>query len=145
MFSIREAEVSDSGNLQQAAPYILVLDDDAAIREVLSEVLEEEGYQVKSAANGREGLQILRANDGSAGLILLDLMMPIMNGWDFRALQLQDPALATIPVVVLSADRDIRLKAASISAHDYLAKPVDLNVLVEAVRRHYPNSGEQTP
>ncbi|NJN19708.1 MAG: response regulator [Oscillochloris sp.] len=124
---------------------MLVLDDDAAIREVLSEVLEEEGYQVKSAANGREGLQILRANDGSAGLILLDLMMPIMNGWDFRALQLQDPALATIPVVVLSADRDIRLKAASISAHDYLAKPVDLNVLVEAVRRHYPNSGEQTP
>ncbi|NTU79074.1 MAG: response regulator [Chloroflexales bacterium] len=118
--------------------YILVVDDDAAIREALTSVLEEEGYQVQSAANGREALEILRAGGDLPSLILLDLMMPVMSGWDFRAAQQADPSLAHIPVIVLSADRSVQVKAVAVQAEGYLPKPVDIMVLLETVGRHSP-------
>ncbi len=122
---------------ERAGPgYILVVDDDAAIREALAEVLEDEGYQVRSAANGREALQVLRASAAAPAVILLDLMMPVMSGWDFRVAQQQDAALAGIPVVVLSADRDVAAKAAAVRAQGYLPKPVSLDSLLDAVSRY---------
>jgi CheY-like chemotaxis protein len=117
--------------------YILVVDDDAAIREALAAALEDEGYSVRSAANGREALKLLRATAAAPALILLDLMMPVMSGWDFRAAQQQDRALARIPVVVLSADRDVQAKAASVRAQAYLPKPVNLDSLLATVSRFY--------
>ena len=81
---------------------ILIVEDDSDLREALSEVLRDEGYSVESAADGREALDRLR-RDLRPSLILLDLTMPVMNGWQFRAEQRRDPALSEIPVVVLSA------------------------------------------
>lgn len=113
--------------------YVLVVDDDDAVREALEAVLEDAGYTVRSAANGRDALQLLRATDWPPAVILLDLMMPVMSGWEFRAEQQRDPALAPIPVVVLSADRDVKAKAATVDAGDYLLKPVDIDLLVATV------------
>lgn len=116
-------------------PMILVVEDDSAIREVLTDVLEGEGYEVLNAANGREAIQLLRSSTLPC-LILLDLMMPVMNGWQFRAEQCQDPVLAPVPVVVISADSDLPIKAAEIRANDFIKKPIELNRLLNTIE-HY--------
>ncbi len=115
---------------------VLIVDDDMAIRDVLTEVIAEEGYVVSSASHGGEALDRLRQAAARPQLILLDLMMPVMSGWDFRAEQQRDAELARIPVVVLSADRGVQSKASMVQADGYLAKPVDLDVLLDIVR-HY--------
>jgi CheY-like chemotaxis protein len=114
---------------------VLVIEDDAATRDAVSIALEDEGYSVTGVANGQEALQHLR-RAAPPNLILLDLMMPIMNGWEFRKQQAQDPALRSIPVVVVSADRSDPQKTAALGARDYLIKPVDLEQLLEAVQRY---------
>lgn len=117
-------------------PCILVVEDDFDIRDTLAQILEAEGYIVSGAANGLEALELLRRDGaGAPALILLDLMMPVMNGWQFRAEQLQDPKLASIPVVVISADASVHQKAASIEAAGFLKKPVQLDTLLETVGR----------
>ena len=83
-----------------------VVDDDPDMREALRLVLELRGYSVEEAADGQRALELLRSNPGCC-LILLDLMMPGMNGWQFRKAQQEAPELAAIPVVVLSAMRDV--------------------------------------
>jgi CheY-like chemotaxis protein len=120
---------------KHSCPSILIVEDDLAIREVLTEVLEEEGYQVTGASNGQEAIQFLRSNTRPC-LILLDLMMPVMNGWQFRAEQQQDPSLAPVPVVVISADSDLKTKAASIDAAAYLPKPIQLTHLLNTVEQY---------
>src|SRR5580765_7790969 len=89
---------------------ILLVEDDFDMRDALIPILEYAGHHVVGAANGREALEQLRAGP-KPSLILLDLMMPVMNGTEFRAEQLRDPALASIPVVVVSADPAVRSKA----------------------------------
>jgi CheY-like chemotaxis protein len=113
---------------------ILVVEDDAATRDAVALVLEDEGYAVTGVANGQEALLHLRRTP-PPNLILLDLMMPVMNGWEFRKQQTRDPALQAIPVVVISADRAVPQKAAALGAKDYLMKPIDLDKLLEAVQR----------
>jgi len=81
---------------------VLLVEDDAAIASSLAEALEEEGVKVATAANGREALQMLRGGLRPSAIVL-DLMMPVMDGWDFRDAQLRDPALKDIPVVVVTA------------------------------------------
>ena len=113
---------------------VLIVDDDFSLREALCVALEGEGIPVMAGANGREALDYLCASELPC-LVLLDLMMPIMNGWEFRAEQRQDPRLADIPVVVLSAfsrsgDEELR------GIEHYLRKPVDLGDLLSAVRRY---------
>lgn len=133
--------MSDVGGRRQgelAPGYILVVDDDKAIREALEMVLEDEGYAVASAANGREALELLRASGGLPALILLDLMMPVMNGWEFREEQQRSAALAAIPVVVLSADSDVTRKAAALGVAASLNKPVHLDVLLDVVSAYCP-------
>jgi CheY-like chemotaxis protein len=120
---------------EHACPLILVVEDDRAIREVLTDVLESEGYQVLNAANGRDAIQLLQSSTPPC-LILLDLMMPVMNGWQFRDVQRQDPALAPVPVVVISADSDLPIKAAAIEANDFLKKPIELNRLLNTVEQY---------
>lgn len=112
---------------------ILVVDDDADIRETLVEVLEDAGHETISAANGIEALERLRSSDAPPCLILLDLMMPVMDGRTFREEQLKDPALAAIPIVVLSAFRDASETAAAMQAQAHLPKPVSLAELVRVV------------
>ncbi len=110
---------------------IVVVDDDTDVREALGEVLAEEGYPTRLFDNGRAALEFLRTGCDPS-LILLDLMMPEMNGWQFREEQLKDERLRDIPVVVITASRG----GGSIEAREVLFKPVGLGELVEAVHRN---------
>lgn len=113
---------------------ILLVEDDFSIRETIAEVLEDEGFRVTCAANGAEALARLAAGDAPA-LILLDLMMPVMDGSEFRRLQRDDPRLADIPVVVLSAGHAADQRAASLGADGFLQKPFEVDSLLETVTR----------
>jgi CheY-like chemotaxis protein len=112
---------------------ILVVDDDTDLRETLGELLVEEGYDARLFDNGRHALEFLR-DGGDPRLILLDLMMPDMNGWQFREEQLKDDRLREIPVVVMTASRS--LEAVPIAAQEVLYKPVGLGELIDAVERN---------
>jgi signal transduction histidine kinase len=111
---------------------ILLVEDDASIRDALRGVLESEGYSVATAENGRQALEALKANEAPA-LIILDLRMPIMDGWQFRAAQKSDPLLADIPVLAISADGSA--KAAAIDAAAYLRKPLSTETLLGTIRK----------
>ncbi len=113
---------------------ILVVEDDFAIRETIAELLEEEGYGVDRASNGQEALDRLRA-DGTTRLILLDLMMPVMDGWEFRERQRSDPAMSRIPVVVLSADNALEQKISALGVAAWMSKPFDVDRLLDTVGR----------
>jgi CheY-like chemotaxis protein len=114
---------------------ILVVDDDYAIRDALSEMLDDDGHVVILATNGQEALDYLNQAPARPDLILLDLAMPVMSGKAFCIVQQQDPMLVTIPVVVLSADRGIQQKAAAMGVNTYLAKPVLMGTLLGVVAR----------
>jgi len=120
--------------ITEARKSILVVEDDAATRDAVALVLKDEGYSVTGVANSQDALLHLRQT-APPNLILLDLMMPIMNGWEFRKQQTQDPALKSIPMLVISADGAVPQKAAALGAKDYLLKPIDLDKLLEAVQR----------
>jgi len=117
-----------------AARSILVVEDDGDIRTALCSILAEEGYTVSSACDGSQALDQLRSGERPA-LILLDLMMPVMDGADFRYAQLQDPSLAHIPVVVLTADGRFRDMARELGAAAAFAKPFELSALLETIAR----------
>jgi CheY-like chemotaxis protein len=112
---------------------IMVVEDDADISDAIAATLEDTGYSVIVAANGQEALDKLRRSLDRPNLILLDLMMPLMDGWQFRAAQTADPTLADIPVVVLSAHVDVRRAAEQMAAVDWMRKPLDLNKLLDLV------------
>jgi CheY-like chemotaxis protein len=116
-------------------PQVLIVEDDLDIRDALGQILEEEGYAVATAANGQEALDRLRAGPPPR-LILLDLMMPVMNGWQFRAEQRQDPTLAGIPVVVISADTNIRDKAIQLGVNEFFRKPIEISGLLQTLERY---------
>jgi CheY-like chemotaxis protein len=113
---------------------ILVVEDDGDIRSALCSILSDEGYEVSSASDGSEALSHLRSG-GRPALILLDLMMPVMDGADFRCAQLQDPTLAQIPVVVLTADGRFHDMARALGATAAFAKPFELDALLATVAR----------
>jgi CheY-like chemotaxis protein len=115
---------------------VLVVDDDADVREATQLVLENSGYSVQTARDGRQALEILRKSPERPCLILLDLMMPVMDGWRFRVEQQHDAALAPIPVVVLSGATDTHRSADSLCADEHISKPVSLDRLLETVRRY---------
>lgn len=106
---------------------VLVVDDDADVREAFEAVLNAEGYRVVTEPNGEEALRALRAGLRPC-LILLDLMMPVKDGWQFRAEQRADPELADIPTVVVSARRGATEIARSLSM-TALEKPPDFDAL----------------
>ncbi|RKH71914.1 response regulator [Corallococcus aberystwythensis] len=112
---------------------VLVVDDDPDILEALSEILEAEGFEIRRARNGKEALE--RLEPDPPDLILLDLMMPVMDGWEFAQRMRQKPDFAAIPIIVLSADRNVGSKAKDIGAMGHLAKPFELNDLLSMVRQ----------
>src|SRR6476646_6367807 len=95
----KSTSVKNLYNTAMAPKPILIVDDDKDVRSALAELLEGEGYAVAGAHNGHEALQLMRAGLHPA-VILLDLMMPVMDGWDFRSEQQRDPAFAGVPVVI---------------------------------------------
>lgn len=116
-------------------PDILVVEDDPDLLRALSEILSGDGYRVLSARHGLEALGLLRGGVRPT-VILLDLMMPIMNGWQFRYEQRQDTELASIPTIVVSAKTDSQRHAEWLEADGYIKKPIDLSDLLEAVSRY---------
>jgi CheY-like chemotaxis protein len=111
---------------------VLIVEDDADVRHGLVTLMELRGYTVDTAANGKEALEKLRRRRPPC-IVLLDLIMPEMDGWALRRSMLAEPALARVPVVVLSAVADIHEQARSLNAVDYLRKPVDFNRLYDIV------------
>jgi len=114
---------------------VLVVDDDAALRNTLVEILEEEGYRATSASNGMEALELLRTSTARPRVILLDMMMPVMDGWAFRAEQRRDPLLSEIPVVIFSAQGNVKDMASQVSASAYLKKPLLLKEVLEMIEK----------
>ena len=115
--------------------YVLVVDDDRDIRDSLVEMLEGQGYLARGAANGVEALDVMRTSAVLPCVILLDLMMPMMDGWEFREAQLKNPAWTAIPVIVISAYNDVDQQARAL-ALDHLRKPLAIRPLIDAIRRH---------
>jgi two-component system, chemotaxis family, chemotaxis protein CheY len=111
---------------------ILVVEDDKSLRKLLADILEGEGYEVSEAGNGKEAMSVLRATERPPDLIVLDLMLPKMNGWDFRAALSEDDGLSDIPLLVVSG---IGPDIVSIAADGHLHKPLDLNSFLSTVQR----------
>jgi len=118
---------------------ILVVEDNGSTRDSLLLLLEGEGFEAEGVENGREALRLLRSGYGAC-LILLDLMMPVMDGWAFRVEQRHDQHLADIPVVVLTATLDPAGEADRLGAVAGLPKPLDIERLLDLVAKYCPKS-----
>ena len=123
---------------------VLVVDDDYDMQDAISESLETEGHETTCVSNGREALDFLQSGNPVC-VILLDLMMPVMNGWEFRQRQLQSSDLASIPVVVVTADGRAAEKAQQLSADGFLRKPLVANELLSAVEKFCSRQSGSTP
>ena len=115
---------------------VLVIEDDRDVRDSILEVLEDNEYEPVTASNGMEALERLRDPSQRPCVILLDVMMPVMDGWGFRAAQNQDLELKRIPVVVLTAHASAAETARDMRAAGYLKKPVALDALLATVERY---------
>lgn len=118
-----------------ASKTILIVEDDVDVRETLAEVLTEEGYHAIAFAGGRAALEHLRTATRPPALILLDLMMPNMDGWQFRTEQQQSGGLSPVPTVILSADGNVEQNMVSLQADGYLRKPIHIKTLLQLVER----------
>lgn len=117
---------------------VLVVEDDVDIRELEADALASEGYAVQQAANGLDALQLARVCHPC--VVVLDLMMPVMTGWEFRAAQRMDPELAAVPVIVVSA-----VGGEGLAAARTLAKPFELAELLGAVEQVLRARAAATP
>ena len=112
---------------------VLVVDDDADVRELLRVALQSDGYDVAGVNNGREALHHLRSHADTC-IILLDLMLPVMDGTHFRTAQLHDRSLAWMPVIVMSGAPDTERLAREMGVRRLVRKPLDLDEVKQAVR-----------
>ncbi len=115
---------------------ILVVDDDRDLQTLVAFVLESEGYQVETASDGQQGLDMVER--GMPALILLDMKMPVMDGWEF-AREFHARYNSGAPILVLTAAEDARKRAEEIGAATWIGKPFDLDALVATVARHLPS------
>ena len=110
---------------------ILIVEDDRAIRQIMSDVLELNGYNTFIAGDGEEALQALKAMQFKPCVVLLDLMMPGTNGWQFLAAQRNDPQFASIPIIVCSAYKE---SAKAVQPAAFIEKPVQLDSLLGTIK-----------
>ena len=120
--------------------YVLVVEDNDDIREMMALALQLAGARVACASNGREALALLTVRP-PPNLILLDLMMPVMNGWELSAALKRDEVLSKIPIVVISAMGEAG--AAGLHPAEFISKPVDIDHLIDVVTEHC--SGDEPP
>ena len=109
---------------------VLVIDDDPAIRQVVTLTLADEGYKVETAADGRAGLALIAREHPD--VILVDMKMPAMDGWEFVRIY-RERYDHQAPIIVFTAARDAAQRGAAVNAESYLAKPFDLDTLLERV------------
>jgi CheY-like chemotaxis protein len=119
-------------NQHRTCTTILVVEDDDDIRSVIVDLLESEGYQTMAATNGKEALDVL-SNSPKPCLVLLDMMMPIMNGREFLDIIMKDSMLAPLPVLIVSAIADATNSKGSIG---FLKKPIDIDVVLDVVGQY---------
>jgi len=112
---------------------VLIVEDDSDLREMMAQLLTLEGFQSATVANGKEALRYLSAGD-TPNVILLDLMMPVMDGWEFRRVQQAHPVLSLVPTIVLSALDQAR--AQDLKPAAFLKKPLDFDRLLQLVREY---------
>jgi CheY-like chemotaxis protein len=124
---------------------ILLVEDDRDICEVVEQVLADEGYETIALSNGAEGLAHLRSAAPRPFVVVLDLMLPVMDAWQFRAEQMRDPALADIPVVIFSANPKVRKHADALGAAAVIRKPPDLDELLTILSRFRPGEPPGDP
>jgi len=115
--------------------HILIIEDDEVILSLLKELLESENYYISTAENGEIALELLSEKKPKPDLILLDLMMPVMNGFQFMKKQSEDPEIKNIPVVVMSADSQIKEKLRDTTAVTFFRKPVKIATIIEIIER----------
>lgn len=120
---------------------ILIVEDDSALRKALAQVLSDEGYELLSARDGLEAVNCLKKGN-RPDVILLDLSMPVVNGWEFRVFQKRDSELARIPVVPITAGGYSREEVAWLEPSALIPKPVDLDVLLAVIHRFCASSEE---
>lgn len=113
-------------------PKLLLVEDDAVIQENLAAILEDEGYQVVCASHGEQGLSLL-VNAPLPDILLLDLMMPVMNGWQMRKAMLERPQWAQIPCIVVSGAHDLGGQTDALGAQAFISKPIKLDKLLAAI------------
>ncbi len=135
---VSDPDLASACNEMTEKKTVLIVEDDTAINTCMVEILEDEGYAGLKALNGRQALQVLKGASAPPGLIILDLMMPEMNGWEFRRAQLEDPKLRSIPVIVLTAYGTQDTPAELKSPACFLRKPVGVEMLLDTVAKHYP-------
>ncbi len=123
--------------MNNRSPFVLLIDDDLDISDAIQAILSEEGHNIVCAYNGREALDFLTSAPEVPSLILLDIMMPRMNGYEFRAEQLKDPRLKDIPTVVFSAAGRFDEEEAY-HFTEAIKKPLDLDRLLHLVKSHMP-------
>jgi CheY-like chemotaxis protein len=139
--AVREAETfMDSKAVTEPQRPILLVDDDIDIREALTDTLEDHGFEVITAANGLDALQLLRRMKVFPSVILLDLMMPTMDGYGFLDAQRGDPKLARIPVAIITAGHGVDRHRLGDSP-PLVAKPIKIAQLVAVLRRLQSVSG----
>ena len=114
---------------------VLVVEDDFAIRSNLRLLLSAAGYAVQQAKNGQEALNIMQTQHELPTLVLLDIMMPVMDGWQFRKHQIKDQRLAAIPVIVMTADGHAEQKSLELEAQGYVRKPIDIDSFLDLVAK----------
>ena len=117
---------------------ILVIEDSPDFCALLKQLLEAEGYHVACAGNGLEALQWLKNSRELPSLILLDMMMPVMDGHEFRQRQEEDPIFAQIPVVAMTAHQDSQVSKIKLGAKDCIRKPPELTEIIRVVKRNCP-------
>jgi DNA-binding response OmpR family regulator len=122
---------------------ILVVDDDALIRDTLATALGDEGYAVRVAPDGRTALSSI--GNWRPDLIVLDLMMPVMNGVEFRTAQRSAADTAQIPVIILSAAHEVQSRAASLDPAAVFTKPFDLGALLDAIASVLERPQQRSP
>jgi CheY-like chemotaxis protein len=125
--------MTTAANIALPVQHVLVIEDDYDIRDALTAVLRGEGYEVTSCAHGREALDWLESSRRVPHAIVLDLMMPVMNGWQFLAECRRDERLARVPVIVLSAHAGF--DDVKVTADACFRKPIRLDDLLDALRR----------
>ncbi len=123
------------GNGEGSSRRVLVIDDDEAVRGALAELLEWEGFQVETASNGREGMELLH-HDPPPAVIVLDLLMPEMDGWEFCEEQSRDPQVSDIPVLVVSATGEPARPPRCVHEGEFFRKPADLPRLISTIESY---------
>ena len=128
--------INSTNNSASLLENVMVVEDDPMIRSSLVELLEAEGYQVVGVENGQAAMNHLKSGQALPSVILLDVMMPIMDGWQFRTQQLSDVKISKIPVIVVTADGNARDKAVVMNAQGWINKPFKIDEILDAVAKY---------